>query len=169
MDIINNRRSIRQFTDKAVEDEKIEKLLKAGMQAPSAGNQQPWEFVVVKNHETRKKLASIGPFAKPAEKAPVNIVVLGNTKDIKYIEMIDQDLSACVQNILLEATHLNLGSLWMGVKPIKDRMDIISETLSLPEHLEPFALLAIGYSDIENNFVDRYKKEKVYFEKYNND
>ncbi len=166
MDIINNRRSIRSFTNKAVEDEKIEKLLRAGMQAPSAANQQPWEFVVVKSDDLREKLGNTSPYATPAKKAPLNILVLGNKNIAKFPQIIDQDLSACVQNILLEVTYLNLGAVWLGVKPEEERMKSISEILNLPSHLEPFALLAIGYSDNKNTYIDRYDETRVHYESF---
>ncbi len=166
MEAINNRRSIRKFTKEEVSDEKIEKLLRAGMQAPSAANQQPWEFLVLKSSDTREKLAKSSPYSLPAQNAPLNILVMGNLEIAKIPEIIDQDLGACVENILLEAVDLGLGAVWLGVKPDKERMQTISKLLDLPSHIEPFALLAVGYPETNGTFVDRFNKERIHYEKF---
>ncbi len=166
MDTINIRRSIRSFVSKNVEDDKIEKLLRAGMQAPSAGNQQPWEFVVVKDEETKDKLATISPYAKPCKEAPVSIVLLENSSNLKFPLNSDQDMGACAQNILLEAVELGLGAVWIGVKPYEDRIKIITEALNLPEKVVPFAIIPVGYSDMENKFVDRFDENRVQYNQY---
>ncbi len=166
MDVINNRRSIRQFTEQKVEAEKIEKLLRAGMQAPSAYNQQAWEFVVVTDEKLKEELSNSSPYAKLIKGCSVVIVTLINKDMLKLAPMIDQDMGACTQNILLEAVEQNLGAVWMGVKPDHERMAIIGEILDLPENVETFSMIAIGYSDQENTFVDRYDAARVHYEKY---
>ncbi len=166
MDIINNRRSIRSFRDIKVEDEKIEKLLRAGMQAPSAGNQQPWEFVVVQSNDVREKLSKISPYATPIKNAPLDIVLLEKVDGLRFPENSTQDMGACAQNILLEAVELGLGAVWLGVKPDESRMEIVSEILGLPQNVRPFAIIAVGYSDAENKFVDRFDSGRIHYEKY---
>ncbi len=167
MDIINIRRSIRSFNDKKVEAEKIEKLLRAGMQAPSAGNQQPWEFVVVQDETTKDKLAEISPYANPIKLAPLAIVMVANKETAKYKGNVDQDMGACAQNILLETVNQGMGGVWIGVAPDADRMQMVSEILSIPNNLEVFGILAIGYTDIEQKYVDRYDTTKIHYEKFN--
>ncbi len=166
MKIIDIRRSIRKFSDKQVEDEKILKLLKAGMQAPSAMNQQPWEFVVVKDEQVKNNLATISQYANPIALCSVAIVLVINNKNILSKGKQDQDMGACAQNILLEVVEQGLGAVWIGVKPDVERMSIISNELLLPEEVEPFAILAVGYSDSENVFVDRFDATKIHYEKY---
>lgn len=83
MDVIFKRRSIRRYKDQAVEDEKIEKLLRAAMQAPSAVNQQPWEFIVVRDKSILNKLAGLSPYSKMVADAPLAIVVLGNEERMR--------------------------------------------------------------------------------------
>ncbi len=166
MDTINIRRSIRKFNDKNVEEEKIEKLLRAGMQSPSAGNQQTWEFVVVHKQETKDKLSCMSPYAKPIIEAPLSIVLVENLENLRYPQNSSQDMGACAQNILLEAVEIGLGAVWLGVKPEEDRMKIVSETLELPKHIVPFAIIAVGYSDIKNEYIDRFNISKVHYEKY---
>lgn len=166
METINIRRSIRNFKNQEVEQEKIEALLRAGMQAPSARNQQPWEFVVVTDKEKLAELANIGPFTKPAGEAAVDLVLVIKTENLTAAPMVDQDMGACTQNILLEAVEQGLGAVWMGVKPIEDRMSAVSKILDLPEGIVPFSLIAIGYSEQENKFVDRYDETRIHYNKY---
>lgn len=117
MDAIFNRRSIRKYKDKPVEKEKIEKLLRAAMQAPSAGNQQPWEFIVIQDKENLKKLSGMSPYSKLIMNAPLTFVLLGNKDKMKFPENWQQDMGASAENILLEAVELGLGAVWLGVAP----------------------------------------------------
>lgn len=163
MDAIFTRRSIRKFLDQPIEVEKINKILRAGMQAPSAKNQQPWEFFVVQKPENLKKLAETSPFTKPILTAPVAIVLLANDHHIKLSDYWHQDMGACAQNVLLEATELGLGSLWMGIAPEPERMKYIVDLFKLPDNLKPFCIIALGYPDEQtNHFVDRYDSARIH-------
>lgn len=168
MDIIFNRRSIRKYQDKAVEQEKIDKILRAAMQAPSAVNQQPWEFIVVQNKDTLAKLAGISPYSKMVADAPLAIVVLANEDRMSMRHHWEQDLAAATQNILLEAVYLGLGAVWLGVAPTEERMDEVRNIFGLSKKLRPFCVISIGYPAVgqENKFVDRYDPSKVHYEKY---
>ncbi len=166
MDVINNRRSIRKFIEKEVEAEKIDKIIRAGMQAPSAHNQQAWEFVVVTDEGLKEELGNIHPYVKPVLSAEVVIVTLINKDLLKIAPCIDQDMGACNQNILLEAVEQGLGAVWMAVKPDPTRIESVIKILNLPENIEPFSLVAIGYSEQENTFVDRYEATRVHYNKY---
>ena len=121
MSLIFKRHSVRKFKDEIVPDDVIENLLKAGMQAPSSCNSQPWEFVVVSKDEDKKAISQMHQFAKPAAGASHLIITLGNLNEAKVIGMIEQDLGACNENILLQATHEGLGAVWLGFHPIEDR------------------------------------------------
>ncbi len=164
-EVIQNRRSIRNFAARPVEKEKIEKLLRAGMQAPSAANQQPWEFIVVQDQATLKKLSETHIYATPIADAPLGIVVLSNEKDLIFPVYWQQDLAAATENILLEAVELGLGAVWLGIAPEEDRMEYLKQFFNLPEGVQAFALLALGYSD-ENTFEDRFDPSRVHYEKY---
>lgn len=166
MDIIFERRSIRRYENKKIEDTKIEKILRAAMQAPSAANQRGWEFLVIRKKETLSKLAKLSPYAKMIEGSDATIIVLGNRKDMTYPQYWEQDLSAATQNILLEAVELGLGAVWLGVAPEKDRMIFIKELFSLPEGIEAFAAIPIGYPVDKNKFIDRFEESKVFYEEY---
>lgn len=168
MNIILNRRSVRQFKDKKVESDKIETLLRAAMQAPSAINQQAWEFLVIENSEILSKLAKMSPYSGMLEKAPLAIVVLANKSVMKAPQLWQQDLAAATENILLQAVDLGLGAVWLGVGTIQEREEYIKKMFNLPENIVPFNAIAIGYPANENanHFTDRYDASKVHYEKY---
>ncbi len=166
MDVINNRRSIRKFIEQKVEEEKIDKIIRAGMQAHSANNQQAWEFVVVTDKALKDELGNIHPYVKPILSADIVIVTLINKNLLKIPACIDQDMGACNENILLEAVEQGLGAVWMAVKPDPVRIESVTKILDLPDNIEPFSLVAVGYSDQENTFVDRYDATRVHYNKY---
>ncbi len=167
MQEIFNRRSIRKFTTDAVEPEKIDKILRAAMQAPSAANQQPWEFIVIEDKENLKKLADVSPYAKPVAGSAVTIALLGNENEFKVPKGWEEDLGAASQNMLLEAVHLGLGAVWLGVATSDMVTDQVRSFFQLPDHIKPFGLIAIGYPDGQKNeFTDRYKAERVHYEKW---
>ena len=167
MNSIFQRRSVRTYLEKPVEPEKIETLLRAAMQAPSAGNQQASEFLVVQDAAALRQLSQMSPYSGLLAKAPLAIVLLGNTERMKLSENWEQDLGAAAENMLLEATELGLGAVWLGVHPLKERIDAVKAQLSLPEKLRPFAVVAVGYPKEENanHFVDRWNAERVHYEK----
>ena len=161
------RRSIRKFEDRPVEKEKIDKLLRAAMQAPSAANQQPWEFIIVEDKENLNTLSLMTPYSKPVAGSAVTLVLLANSNTFKVPTGWQQDMGASAQNILLEATHLELGAVWLGVATADSAVDYIKNLYNLPENIKPFALIAIGYPDGQKNeFVDRYQAERVHYEKW---
>lgn len=167
METIFNRRSIRKYENREVEKEKIDKLLRAAMQAPSAGNQQPWEFIVVEDKETLQKLADMGPYSKMTATAPVAFVAVANCDKIKIETAWQQDMGAMVENLLLEATYLDLGAVWLGVATAKEHMEYITKLFDLPENITPFALIPVGYPDgPKNAFVDRYDSNRVHYENW---
>ncbi len=163
MESIFTRRSVREFTEESIEAGKLEKILRAAMQAPSAGNQQPWEFIAVQGKDNLAMLAQYNPYAGCLKEAAVGIIVLGNTDYMTYPKHWEQDLGAVTQNILLEATHLGLGSVWLGANPVQDRMDYICELYGLSGNLIPYSVIAIGYPKNKdaNKFIDRFDARRV--------
>ena len=135
------RHSVRQYADKPVEEEKINTLLKAAMAAPTAGNQQEWEFVVVTDPEVKKQAAAASAYAGCAAKAGALIVPVS----CRFPECFDADMAAAMENILLEAVHLDLGGVWLAIAPFKDRIAGLQQALGLPENVIPFAIASIGY------------------------
>lgn len=168
MKAIYNRRSIRSYTSEKVGKEMTEQLLRAAMQAPSAGNQQPWEFLVVENPQTLEKLSQVGAYFRMLAEAPMGIILLGTLENLRFPEFWEQDLAACTQNLLLEAADQGLGAVWLGVAPMESRERVIREILHLPKHVRPFAMIAVGHPKEEqgNHFVDRYRPDRIHWEKY---
>lgn len=167
MEAIFNRRSIRKYKNKPVEKEKIEKLLRAAMQAPSAVNQQPWEFIVLQDKNNLKKLSEMSPYSKLVENAPLTFILLANEDRMKVPEIWQQDMGAAAENILLEAVELELGAVWLGIAPIEDRMNYIKKMFDLEENIKSYCAIAVGYPEgQENKFIDRYDDTRVHYEKY---
>ena len=158
---IFSRVSVRRYEDRPVEEEKLERLLRAAMAAPSAGNQQPWEFTVVRERALLDRLAGASPYAKPLLGAPAGIAVLGRAQGLRFPEYAVQDLSACTQNLLLEAEHLGLGAVWMGIAPLAERMRAVAEILGLGAEVWAFALVAVGYPLEKPAPHDRFDESRV--------
>lgn len=162
MENIFKRCSIRKYQDKKVEAEKIELILKAAMAAPSACNQQPWQFYVVENKEIRNALSTTSPYAKFIKDAPV-VFVPCFKKEVMAPEYCDIDMSACVENMLLAMTSLDLGGTWCGISPILERMEKVKEVLQIPEELHVFALVSCGYPNEDKIQQDRYDKNRIHY------
>ncbi len=162
METIFHRVSIRKFEDRPVEAEKMERLLRAAMAAPSAGNQQPWEFYVVSDKTLICALSQATPYAHCAKNASV-VVVPCFRKECWAPSCSLLDLSAATENLLLEADYLGLGAVWMGVAPQETLMQRVREVLALPEHLQPFALVPCGYPAERREWKDRYDPSRVHY------
>lgn len=166
---IMTRASVRSYQDKPVEDEKIDKLLHAGMAAPTAMNRQPWHFVVVREKATLETIAEAMPNAKMAKDAPLAIVVCGDMskeEDDQTRESWSQDASAATENILLAAHGMGLGAVWTGIYPNNKRCEATTKLLNLPEHIIPFSAIVIGYPKGETTPKDKWKPENVSYESF---
>ncbi|MBQ7456014.1 MAG: nitroreductase family protein [Desulfovibrio sp.] len=159
---IKTRRSVRSFTDQAIASNLIEELLACGMQAPSAGNAQPWEFVVLTEKSLLQKVTTITPYAPFAPTAACGIVVCCNQSLEKHPGFWIEDTSACAQNILLAAHAMGLGGVWIGIYPLEERVAGLRAIIHAPETIIPMGLLLIGYPEKTPEPVDRYKKERVH-------
>ncbi|MBQ2791488.1 MAG: nitroreductase family protein [Oscillospiraceae bacterium] len=167
MNSIFTRRSVREYEKRPVETEKLERILRAGMQAPSAMNRQPWEVVVITDPDKIAEVAAITPYGGPAARAPMVLVPVCNKEFAgeknRYWE---QDLSSLVQNILLQIVEEGLGGCWMGIYPDENRTQQLADAIGAPENIIPFAMISVGYPLQENKFVDRYHPERVHYGKY---
>lgn len=164
MNAIFHRVSIRKYKDAPVEQEKITQILKAAMAAPSACNQQPWEYYVVTNPQIIEKLAQTSPYATPINGAPLVFVACARkTEGIIAPSYIEIDMAASVENLLLEVDELGLGAVWMGVAPQEERMEAVRKVIDLPEHLSAFALISCGYPAEERAQQDRYEECRVHY------
>lgn len=164
LDNIATRTSIRDYEARPVEKEKIEKMLRAAMAAPTAMNKQPWHFVVVDQRNVLDALAGANPYAKMLKKAPLAIVVCGNTD--KMIEgggrdFWIQDASAATENLLLAAHAMGLGAVWTGAYPSEERCISISKVLSLSDNLVPLNMIVVGYPAEQPQPKQKFKEENV--------
>jgi nitroreductase len=155
------RRSIRRYTKEPVSQDHIRILLDAAMIAPSAGNSQPWQFIVLDDPALLAKAPGINPFAAMAVEAPLGVLVCGDLKAEKFPGYWVQDCSAAIENLLLAATGLGLGAVWTGIYPIDERVRGFRELCALPEHIVPLGLVVVGHSDIAPESVSRYDPAKV--------
>ena len=163
MNAIFKRVSVRQFEEKEVPNGLIVKILRAAMAAPSAVNQQPWEFFVTTDKEIISKLARVTPYATPAKNAPVVIVPCYRTNDLSVPVMAQIDMAIATENILLEVEELGLGAVMLGIAPIEDRMKAVEEILNLPENFRAFTIIPVGYPKNKHEQEDRYEPSKVHF------
>ncbi|MDR3163053.1 MAG: nitroreductase family protein [Helicobacteraceae bacterium] len=163
---IFDRASIRLFQDSPVEEEKITQLLKAAMQAPSAGNQQPWEFLVITQKETKEALTKLCQYSDPLLGAPLGIIALFNKKNLRFPQCVQQDMGAACENILLEAVYLGIGGVWLAIAGFEDRVTSVKNYLKLPKNIEPYATIALGYPQENKKNPLRYDAEKVHYERF---
>ncbi|WP_315082073.1 nitroreductase family protein [uncultured Clostridium sp.] len=166
MDAILNRKSIRKYKDINVSDEIVQELLKAGMAAPSAGNEQPWEFIVLRDKEIMRKITEVHPYSKMLLNTDVAIIICGDESKEIFEGLWVQDCSAATENILVAAEDKGLGAVWLGVYPIADRVDAIKELLNLPSSVIPLSIVPVGYPDEEREPADRFNKTRIHYDKW---
>ena len=144
-EVMYKRRSVRNFTPEAVSSEDIDTLLKYAMSGPSACNAMPWEFYVVKNDELIHKLRKVTSYTN--YESPLIIIVAGNKKRALPGNACDfwiQDCSAAIENILLGAVDLGLGTCWCGLAPHITAVKRVQKALGLDEHMIPLGLIHVG-------------------------
>lgn len=168
LDNILARTSIRSYQDRPVEQDKIEKLLRAGMAAPSAVDKRPWHFIVVTDKQVLNGLAQANPNAGMAARAPLAIVVCGDkTKALTRVpDYWVQDASAATQNILLAAQGMGLGAVWTGTYPVTDHVEKVAAALNLPEHIVPFCTIVIGYPEKYQAPKDKWDEGNISYNTY---
>lgn len=159
---IFTRTSTRQFEDRPVESKYIIKILRAAMAAPSACNQQPWEFYVTDDKEIITKLSQVSPYAKPVANAPVVIIPCYHTDGLIVEQMVEIDMAICTENILLEAEALGLGAVMIGIAPMPERMNAVAEILKLPENFKAFTIIPVGWPVNKRPQEDRYEPSRVH-------
>lgn len=114
------------------------------------------------NADKLKELAQTSPYAGCTANAPMAFVACYR-KECRMPEYAPIDLSASVENLLLEADELGLGAVWLGIAPLRERMDKVREVISIPEELEAFAIIPCGYPVQIKNQQNHYEKERVHF------
>ena len=158
------RRSIRTYTEEPVSEENIQILLKAAMAAPSASDRKPWQFIVVTERETLDALAEAHHHGKMLFEAPLCISVCGDLTEMERFWV--QDCSAATENLLLAATALGLGAVWLGVYPRDERVAAVRRILALPDHITPLNLVSIGHPAEEKEPRTQYNEARVHWERW---
>lgn len=163
LDNILARTSVRSYQDRPVEQDKIEKLLRAGMAAPSAVDKRPWHFIVVTDKQMLQGLAQANPNAGMAARAPLAIVVCGD-KNKALTRVPDywvQDVAAATENILIAAQGMGLGAVWTGTYPVTERVEKVAAVLNLPDHIVPFCTIVIGYPVKPQAPKDKWNEDNI--------
>lgn len=154
------RRSIRKYTSKPVSKKNIKTMLEAAMAAPSSSNRKPWHFIVVTDRRTLDRLAKVHPYGKMLSEAPLCIAVCGD-KTISPRYWV-QDCSAAAENLLLSATALGIGAVWLGVHPREERVNPIRKVLNIPENIIPLNLISIGHPAEDKEPRTQYDELRVH-------
>ncbi|MEM5871392.1 MAG: nitroreductase family protein [Candidatus Aenigmatarchaeota archaeon] len=178
LQVIFNRKSVRDYTDESVSKEDLIDLLRAGMAAPSALDRRPWSFVVVTERETLDKLSKISPFSGMLKKAKAAIIVCGiPMKSLLLMKMVSlvskvshdywvQDCSAATENILLAAEAKGLGAVWIGVYPVEDKIAKVREILGIPENVIPLNIISIGHPTGKERPKNKFDPKNIHWEKW---
>lgn len=166
--VIHARKSVRNFTGEPVSKTDLDKIIKAGMAAPTAVNMQPWSFIAITERKILDDLSDGLPYAKMLTKAGAAIIVCtepdkshGKSKDMAII-----DASLAGENILLAIEALGLGGVWTAAFPYADRMKHVRMVLKIPEEVIPLNVIAIGVSAGQDKPKDKYKKDKIHWERW---
>jgi nitroreductase len=163
---ILTRRSIRKYKKIVITDEILENLLQAGFSAPSAGNQQPWHFVLLDDRKILNVIHTFHPSAKMLTDADKAILVCGDLHLEKFKGYWMIDCAAATENILLAAHSLGLGACWLGMYPREGRIAGMRKLLQLPSHIIPFALVSLGYPAEIKSREERYNKSRIHQNKW---
>ena len=138
---IKERRSIRQYSQEPVSEDQLNQILEAGRWAPSRGNSQPWKFIVLNDDQIKKELADTISSGKFLAQAPQGIAVVVDPKVSKHPE---QERAAAIQNLLLAAHALGLGTCWISVRGT-DWAKMAAQVLGIPDEEWLISVVSIGY------------------------
>jgi len=157
-----SRRNIRKYTDQPVTKQDLQTMLRAAMVAPSADDERPWHFIVIEDRQLLEQVPKIYPNAHMVDRAALSILVCGDQRLQKVKGFWSQDCAAATQNILIEAQHLGLGTVWLGIYPLPGRVESFRRLFKIPEHVVPFALVPVGHPAELREAVQRYDESRVH-------
>jgi nitroreductase len=160
---ILSRRSIRKYKKKQISKELIKNLLEAAMSAPSAGNEQPWHFIVITDTQILGEIPTFHNHAEMLKDASLAILVCCDKNLQKHKEMWIQDCSAATENILIAVQAKELGAVWLGVYPRTERVNGLKKLLNIPEYIIPFSLVSIGYPAEQKPKANRYNESRIHY------
>ncbi len=171
IDCIMTRASVRSYTDEQVSDSIVNIILRAGMAAPTAANQQPWHFVVVNEHNLKDSITAAFEYTKMVEHCSFAVVVCGDMDNLFEGDIPDggfwvEDCSAASENMLIGAHALGVGGVWCGIYPLKDREQRLRAILNLPSNLTPLNVMAFGYPAQPVAPKDKWAPAKIHYNAY---
>ncbi len=166
--VIHARKSVRNFTGAPVVRADLERIIRAGMAAPTAVNMQPWSFVAVMERKALDELAAGLPYARMLTRAGAAVVVCTEPKRAyegsRDMAVIDASLAG--ENILLAVEALGLGGVWTAAYPYADRMSHVRTVLNIPEEVIPLNVIAIGIPAGQDKPKEKYRPEKIHWERW---
>lgn len=162
MDAIFHRRSIRRFTSEAVSEEDLDKIIRAGMAAPTACNDKPWEFYIITNQDMKELISDVDKYAGCAQLAPVDIVLCYRSQEGKAPEYAQINMAIVAENMMIEADSLGLGTVFLGCAPEEERMSYLKRLLNLPEGVEAFGIMPVGHPANQPKAVDKYDGSRIH-------
>jgi nitroreductase len=168
LDFLFSRRSIRKYSDREIPESMLVDLLEAGMAAPSAVAKDPWHFIVLRTRSSIDQLATALPNGKMLAEATAALVVCGDLDRVHdhQLSFLLQDVSAAIENILLAANALGLGTCWLGIHPREERMATVSQLYGLPANIIPVSGISLGWPDEEKDRRTRFNPEHVHWERW---
>jgi len=161
-DILLSRRSIRKFKPDAVSAEDLDYILRAAMAAPSAGNEQPWHFIVLDDKNVLNAIPKFHPHADVLNNTSIAICICADPSLEKYEGRWVLDCAAATENALIAANVKGLGSVWLGIYPDNGRIENTGRLLNTPMGIVPFSIVAIGHADEMKKPSERYKPERIH-------
>ena len=161
MDEIFSRRSVRRYKDTPISYDLLEKVIMAGMAAPSAGNVKPWHFIIIDDRQKLLKITEIHPYSNMLKECAAAVIVCGDITLEKHKGFWVQDCSAATENMLIEAVHLKLGAVWLGVYPVEKIVKAIQSLFGLPENIIPLCVVSLGYPLEKPERVDRFDPSRI--------
>lgn len=166
LNAIMERRSIRKYTDEKLTKEQIETILRAGMQAPSAGNARTWDFVVVDDRNLLSEITKVHKYSQMLNEASHGIVVCAVPSREIYPGHWEQDCSAATENMLIAIEDMGLGGVWLGVYPEEERCEGLRKIFNIPNEVIPFGIISVGHPAENKKMDDRYDENKVHYNKW---
>jgi nitroreductase len=160
------RRTVRQFTPEPVSDEDVHLLLKAAMQAPTAGNAQPWHFVVITDHAVLDQIPTFHTSAAFIPRTPLGILICADDQIAKPGRWL-LDCAAAAENMLIAAHASGLGACWVGIEPVPERIEGFRRLIGLPDSVHPVCMIAVGHPAKTPAPEDRFQSERVHLNNWN--
>lgn len=166
IDLIVSRRSIRKYTDEKIKPEILTEIIRTAMYAPSAVNKRPWHFIVIDDRDKMDKIMEVHPYSRMLKTASHAVLVCGDLNLQHDTGYWLADCGAATQNLLLAAHGSGLGSCWIGIYPREKRMTDMKSIFNLPDYVNAFALVSLGYPDEKKEIPDRYEENKIHYNEW---